>query len=388
MKIAIEAQRVFRKKKHGMDIVALELIRHLQEIDNQNEYFILVRPDEDNTVLTETSNFRIIEIAGGIYPIWEQYYLPKAIRKIKPDILHCTSNTAPLTTTVPLVLTLHDILYMKKIDFTKGTWYQRFGNLYRRYIIPRIIHKCAKIVTVSDFEKQEIDKLFSLPFDRVNVVYNSYNPDFRPITASQELIFYKEKYNLPNRFILYLGNTHPNKNLRNVLKALNHLQNENEEHIPLVMPDVEKHFLYKILHEIGNPDLAGLIHLTGYIPNDELRYTYSLAEIFLYPSFYESFGIPILEAMACGTPVITSNGAAMPEIANDAALIVNPSKPIEIMLAIKRLLSDQNLHSYYKEAGLRRASHFTWNSTAHKMINIYEDIVTDSKPLKNKNQLA
>src|SRR5690242_18812242 len=148
MKIAIEAQRLFRKRKHGMDIVALELIRHLQQLDHDNEYFILVKADEDNRALTETANFHIIELPRAPYPIWEQYHLPRAISKIRPDIVHCTSNTAPLKLQVPLVLTLHDILYIQRSYFAKGTLYQRLGNIYRRFVVPKVVHRCEKIITV------------------------------------------------------------------------------------------------------------------------------------------------------------------------------------------------------------------------------------------------
>ena len=113
MKIGIEAQRIFRKKKHGMDMVALELIKNLQIIDHKNEYFIFVKPDEDSSVLKETPNFRIIELSGGSYPTWEQIALPKAVKKYGCDVLHCTSNTGPFFTNIPLITILHDIIYME-----------------------------------------------------------------------------------------------------------------------------------------------------------------------------------------------------------------------------------------------------------------------------------
>jgi len=372
MKIAIEAQRVFRKKKHGMDIVALELIRHLQLIDKVNEYFILVRPDHDSSVLAKTDNFHIIEIPGRPYPVWEQYYLPKIIKKIKPDIIHCTSNTAPINAGVPTILTLHDILFMQKIDLLKGTLYQRLGNMYRKWIVPKIIYKSKKIITVSNYEKGEIQRFFSLPFDGVKVIYNSYNPNFKQIADKAILTPCKQKYNLPNQFVLYLGNTHPNKNLRNVLKAFHSLRDKHHISISLVMPDIKQEYLDRILREQGTPHLKDAIILTGYVPNDELKYIFNLATIFLYPSFYESFGIPMIEAMACGIPVIASSRAAMPEISGDSTLMINPDSPDEIANAIKRILSDSQLYAQLKDAGLRRASFFSWSKTASEMVKIYE----------------
>lgn len=374
MKIAIEAQRIFRKKKHGMDIVALELIRHLQQIDRVNEYFIFVKQDEDNKVIEETDNFHIIEMPAVPYPVWEQHYLPRAIAKLAPDILHCTSNTAPVKVNVPVVLTLHDILYMDKIDLTKGSWYQRLGNLYRRWIVSRIIHQCEKIVTVSGFEKEQIDQHFSLPAGRVKTVYNALSTSFRQISDPAGVEGYRKKYHLPEQYVLYLGNTHPNKNMRNVLKAMSLLHHQHKNPLPLVMPDTDKKFLDKILQEINDPGLEAHIHLTGYIPNHELVYVYNMASLFLYPSFYESFGIPMLEAMACGIPVIASDRTGMPEVAGGAASLINPEDAAEIASAMQRLLTDDDLYAQYKNAGLRRAASFNWSTTAQQMLEVYEEV--------------
>jgi len=377
MKIAIEAQRLFRAKKHGMDIVVLELIKHLQKIDFENEYFILVKPDIDNKILQETDNFHIIEIPGGPYPIWEQYYLPRVLKKLAPDILHCTSNTAPIFSKVPLVLTLHDILYMESIDFTKGTWYQRLGNLYRKLVVPQIISNCRKIITVSYFEKEEIDKYFSLDVDRVEVIYNAQNDSFKPIAEKVELQYFREKFNLPPQFILYLGNTHPNKNIYNVIEAIRLLNQECNTNTILVMPDVNREFLNAVLRDIGHPELAEVIHLTGYIENKYLKYIYNLASVFLYPSYYESFGIPILEAMSCGTPVITSNTTGMAEVCDTAAITVDPKNPDMIKAAIKQLLFNSQAHTDYREAGLRRASLFSWTQTAAKVLDLYQQVCVE-----------
>lgn len=151
MKIAIEAQRIFRKEKHGMDYVALETIRELQKTDTQNEYFILVSPGDD-ICLQESANVHIVTVNWPSYLLWEQIGLPLALRKIKPDLLHCTSNTAPVYGNIPLVLTLHDIIFLEKKQGKNQSMYQRMGRFYRRIIVPRILAKCKKIITVSHFE--------------------------------------------------------------------------------------------------------------------------------------------------------------------------------------------------------------------------------------------
>ncbi len=180
MRIAIEAQRIFRKNKHGMDIVAVEIIRELQEKDKKNEYFVFVRPGED-ICLTSSENFHIIQLKYPLYPLWEQIALPRAIRKIKPDLLHCTANTAPLSLKVPLVLTLHDVIFMEEKFAGSKSLYQTLGRKYRRYCLPRILPKCKKIITVSYSEKQYIQERMKIIPEKLSVVYNACNGRFRTI---------------------------------------------------------------------------------------------------------------------------------------------------------------------------------------------------------------
>ncbi|GAC1484701.1 MAG: hypothetical protein NVS1B13_10390 [Flavisolibacter sp.] len=166
MRIGIEAQRIFRLKKHGLEVVVIELIRQLQKLDKQNEYVIFIRPDKDRDSIKETENFKLRLIPAFSYPEWEQIRLPIVAKKENINFLHCTSNTAPLRSPVPILLTLHDIIYIEKIDF-RGSSYQDFGNIYRRYVVKNVIGKTKIITTVSQWEKQSILERFRLPEDRV-----------------------------------------------------------------------------------------------------------------------------------------------------------------------------------------------------------------------------
>lgn len=390
MKIAIEAQRIFRKKKHGMDIVVLELIRHLQRIDLENEYYILVRKDEDSNVLSETSNFHILELPAVPYPIWEQYYLPKAVKKIAPDILHCTSNTGPLLWNigVPLILTLHDILFMQRLPFANGTWYQKFGNLYRRWLVPKIIPRCSGIITVSDFERNEILNYFSLKEDDVHVVYNAFNENYGDHTNPDQQDLYRKENGLPDRYLLYLGNTDPKKNIKNVLMAYSIFCRTNLHVIPLVMPDVSNFYVDLLLKKIKRPELRKYIHLPGYVSNDELRFFYQGASAFLYPSFYESFGIPLLESMACGIPVISSRRGAIPEVAGDAAFLVDPDSPDEIASAISSIVNYKSVFQKLQTRGLMRVKLFSWNNTAVRTLAVYQGIYQNNRAFPSKIRTA
>jgi glycosyltransferase involved in cell wall biosynthesis len=382
MKIGIEGQRLFRKKKHGMDIVALELIRNLQKIDRENEYFIFVKKDKDVSVLKETPNFKIITLDGGSYAVWEQFVLPKVAKKYGCQVLHCTSNTAPLNCEIPLVTTLHDIIYMErtysKILKGSATSYQKFGNIYRKLIIPRIVKKSEKVITVSHFEKNRIADFFGIKGDdRLTAVYNGVSTYFKPVLDLIELKRVKEKYRLPDHFFFFLGNTDPKKNTKGTLKAFSDFLKQKKSDFKLVMLDYDTIELEKLLDEIGDRQLINNIVLTGYIVNSDLPAIYSQSTIFLYPSLRESFGIPMLEAMACGVPVITSNTSSMPEIAGGAAHIVNPYQPEEISHAMHKIISKGKYRTSLIEKGLEQCKKFSWKIMAAEVLTVYKEIYND-----------
>jgi glycosyltransferase involved in cell wall biosynthesis len=381
MKIGIEGQRLFRKKKHGMDMVALELIRNLQEIDKENEYFIFVKPDQDNQVLKETPNFKIVPLEGGSYPMWEQIALPKAAGEAGCQILHCTSNTAPLNCKIPLVVTLHDIIYMEsnylRILTGSATPYQKFGNVYRKLVVPRVVKMSCKIITVSHFEKNRIAEFFGMKGDnRLTAVYNGVSEHFKPVTDESELKRVKDKYRLPEHFFFFLGNTDPKKNTKGTLKAFSDFLKQTGTDYKLVMLDYDRSELEKLLDEIGNKQLIDRIVLTGYVINTDLPAIYCQSKVFLYPSLRESFGIPMLEAMACGVPVITSKTSSMPEVAGNAALIIDPFKPEEITEALVKLVKDEDLRVRLIAEGLIQAARFSWKAMAQSVLEIYREIGT------------
>jgi glycosyltransferase involved in cell wall biosynthesis len=380
MRIGIEGQRLFRVKKHGMDMVALELVNNLQKIDKENEYVVFVKPDEDSSVLKETSNFKIVELEGGIYPLWEQIALPKAAKAHGCDILHCTSNTAPIFSDIPIITTLHDIIYLEKsylqILKSTATAYQKFGNIYRKLIVPKVMKKSKVVITVSDFEKNRISEYFGLGHsEKLVSVYNGVGNHFKVVSDNDELHRVKEKYNLPDKFFFFLGNTDPKKNTKGTLKAFSDfLKNSGSDH-KLVMLDYDLSELKKLLEEINDPELINKIILTGYVKNTDLPAIYSACEIFLYPSLRESFGIPILEAMSCGVPVITSNTSSMPEISGDAGYLVNPFKPEEITDGIIKILNNKTFKEDLIKKGLKQAEKFSWHAMAKQVLDLYKGLM-------------
>ncbi len=371
MIIGIEAQRLFRRKKHGMEVVALEIIRQLQQIDQNNQFILFAKDDEDKNCISPTQNFSIATIPSKPYPIWEQLSLPKFAKKNNVDILHCTANTAPLFYKRPLIITIHDVIYLESFDFS-GSPYQNFGNLYRRFIVPRVAKKAAKIITVSEYAKTIIVARLKLPSDKVDVVHNGVNSMFRHITDEAEKNAFRIKYNLPEKFLLHFGNTAPRKNTIGVLKAHQLYTTSVSDPLPLVITSCTADHINGLLKEINATELMKHIHIVDYLSSAELPYLYNVAEVFLYPSLNEGFGMPVIEAMACGTPVITSTTSSLPEVAGNAACLVDPQKPDEIFNAIQRLLTDNDFYISKQRDGFKNALRFSWKNAAEKTLSIYK----------------
>ncbi|MGZ3990518.1 MAG: glycosyltransferase family 4 protein [Flavisolibacter sp.] len=373
MRIGIEAQRIFRPKKHGMDVVAIELVKSLQEIDHRNEYIVFSRNGVKDDTIRASSNFQIAQFPALTYADWEQVKLPLAARKKKLDLLHCTANTAPLFSGIPLVLTLHDIIYLENIDF-KGTSYQNLGNLYRRWLVPRIVKKARMVLTVSSFERDNILEKLQLPEEKVQVLYNGVSSRFNHLYDPQEVEAFRRRYGLPGQYIMFLGNTAPKKNTPNVIRAFAAYCQSHPDPLKLVLLDYKKELVEKLLEELKQPALMDHFVFPGYVPHQEIPLMYNAATLFLYPSLRESFGLPLLEAMACGVPVITSNTSSMPEIAGDAALLVDPFDVKELTGALQRLAGNEELQQQLREKGLERARQFTWKASAEKLLSIYESL--------------
>jgi glycosyltransferase involved in cell wall biosynthesis len=370
MRIGIEAQRIFRKNKHGMDYVVLEEIKELQKSDNRNEYFVFVAPGEDHC-LHDSKNVHIIEIGSNFYPLWEQFSLPRAVNQLNLDMLHCTSNTAPILCKIPMILTLHDIIFLEPRDKSNKSLYQNMGWLYRRFVVPRILKKCKRIITVSEFEYNNIISKLHIPEEKMVMIYNGYNEWFKPV-EDIELIY--QQYIEEPGYFFFLGNTDPKKNTERTLIAYSHYLEKSNVKRKLLMADLDRSFLDDIIERNHIENIKDYMVIPGYIKNADLPYVYNNAFAFLYTSLRESFGIPLLEAMACGTPVITSNTSSMPEIGGSEALMVNPQNADEITEKMLLLEEDNIIYQKQKEIGIRRAQQFSWKYTAEQLLTVYEDV--------------
>ncbi|GAB3342700.1 glycosyltransferase family 1 protein [Marivirga atlantica] len=381
LNIGIEAQRIFRKKRYGMDIVAIETIKALQQIDTVNQYYIFSRVGEksvEDIFPDLNDNFHFVLFGSGDYVTWEQFLLPKKIQDYDLDLLHCTANTAPLKLKVPLYLLLHDIIYLEKLYFNKGSWYQRLGNLYRSVIVPKIVPRAKRIGTVSNYERQKIIAEFNLDEEIIQTYHNAYSDHFRLISKDdKKLLAVKKEHKLPEDFLLLFFNEDPRKNFVKAIEAYISLRRAGLT-IPLCILNASTS---RVKHFFDRNNAAQYwqdVICISYLDNSELVYFYNLAKVFLFISTRESFGIPVLEAMASGTPVITSNSSSLPEVAGDAALKVDPDNVEEIAEALELLLTNQDKHLTLTKAGFERVKQFSWQATAQKWLNTYKAIARET----------
>ena len=372
MKIGIEAQRIFRKNKHGMDYVVLQEIKELQQMDLANEYYVFVKPGEDHCV-ESSKNVHIIELNCPTYPLWEQWALPRAAKKYGVEILHCTSNTAPIWCNIPLVLTLHDVIFLepRNRQNQKLSRYQDMGRTYRRLVVPRIIKNCKKIITVSNYEKINILNHFNIEASNLTMLYNSYDEAFciqknweRDIT----------NYIDNSGYFLILGNTDYRKNTDRMIVAYANYLKRSKIKRQLLITSLTKDYINQILSDNGINNIREQIVLTDYLPFADLPSIYYHAFCFLFASLREGFGIPILESMACGTPVITSNTSSMPEVAGQDAILVNPEDCEEITNMMLRLETDIAFYEQQKKTGLERAKLFSWRKTTENLLKLYHEV--------------
>ncbi len=381
MKIGIEARKLYSHDKHGMDVVALELVRHIPLIDTENEYIVFTQPGYDRVKLPKVSNLRIVVLPLAPVPIWEQVILPLAVAKFGCDMLHCTGNTAPIFVNVPVVLTLHDILYLENNRAIRNasTLYQKIRNHYCKYVVPKVVRKTSKIITVSKYQERVIRMHLNVGENSIQTIYNGVSDHFHQTCDTVKAQNIKEKYQLPTEFILFIGSKDPKKNSARVLLAYKQFLEITNLKTPLVIADISEKKLTKLLIAAKAEHIRPHIISTGYVPNADISVLYSLASVFLYPSMKESFGIPILEAMASGTPVITSNTSAMPEIAENAAFIVDPFDSLSIAKAMGQILEHDILRDNLIKKGMLQAQKFSFKHMAEEVLQVYKDVLKTSK---------
>lgn len=361
----------------GVEYYSLGLINGLIGIDKKNEYFIYTnRPDLIREYVHQANNLTIFEIkylkTRMARIIWEHTQLPHLARKHGIDVLHCPSYIVPLSNTqIPYVVTIHDTI---AIDHPK--WCKPTNALYYNLFMNKTTKKASNIISVSERTAEDIKRNFDLPWFKIHIVHSGIDKIFNTTKDISRLNYIKERYHLPERYILYVGNIEPKKNLSAIVSLQKNLRQEGLPH-KLVITGNRAWGTRKELAEISKEVKSNNIVCTGYVKRNELPCIYQMADIFVFPSLYEGFGFPPLEAMACGTPVISTPKGILNEAVAKAALITEPVNIKQLTQDAISMITNSNLRKKHIDMGLDVSSCFDWEKTAKNTLHIYEKTVEE-----------
>lgn len=359
--------------KRGVGNYVVHLIRALQEVDKENRYHIFVGQDTKHLFEIWASNFRVVTLPIGhdprwlmrpVYYFWQNSLISVYLKQNQIDLLHLPNLLPLLIRFVPTVVTIPD---MAEYKVTK---YSRFRQLYRRSISHLVVRNADRIITISHSAKQDISTVTGAPLAKIDVTYlASAIPGATTIDSSKPDVL--TKYHLKREYILYVGSALPHKNLKRVLEAFMLLKSRYKIPHQLVLVGNRDTNAALLMEEAEQMKVDGHIVLAGYVPDDDLPALYQNAGLFVFPSLHEGFGLPILEAMTCGTPVVTSNVSSLPEVAGDAAILVDPMDVKAIADGMWAILRDKDRRQAMVAKGRMQAAKFSWEVCARQTLESY-----------------
>ncbi len=374
VRIAIDIRRI---NEFGVGTYTRNAIRTLARLDHENEYFLIGIPGKLPGTEPLPSNFAVIPAQPNEFSLSSYFELHRMLKLNGCDLLHVPHLFwKPQGIPCPYVVTVHDLfdhLYRVNSHSTLKR------NLHFQFT-KRVLHHAARIFAVSNFSKKDTERLFQVPSEKIEVIYNAIDERFRLGHASDaEREFIAERYQVNYPFLLYAGRISPHKNVVRIIEAFSALKTElakeNQfEDLKLIIigDEVSKH--PDLRRAVVKGRVQNDVRFLGFVPIEVLRIFYDQAKIFVFPSLYEGFGLPPLEAMAHGTPVVTSNTSSIPEVVGNAAVMVNPENVFEIMKALHRVLLDQSVRDKLKARGLEQCEKFSWEASVRRMLEVYGEV--------------
>ena len=364
----------------GVATYLRNVVRTIGRIDQTNEYFLIGNVEKLHDQFGDLPpNFTPIAFESG--DVTPRIYLDfrRTVKHIGCDLIHVPHTFwRPLPVSCPYVMTVHDLLdYMYRAKARTG-----MGRIMHFYLTRQVMHRAARLLAVSNFTKQDLQRFFQISAPKIEVVYNALDEKFSlGHTTPEERETIVERYQVNTPFILYAGRISPHKNVARIIEAFSALKTElaRDGRFPdlkliIIGDEVSKH--PDLRRAVIRSGMQNDVRFLGFVPIEVLRIFYDAAKVFIFPSLYEGFGLPPLEAMAHGTPVVTSNGSALPEVVGNAALLVNPENIFEISRALYRSLTDTELRDHMKQAGKLQAQRFSWDTSVRKLISVYEEVAS------------
>ena len=374
------------RKKAGVGIYAKNLVHHILSSNSDIRLYLLVQDDDPDFDYSERSQVTVIIVPARIFRfvplrlLLEQLFIPFLVVKHKISIVHSLHYSFPLLHPgAKQVVTFHDMT-----SFTMREVHVPLKALYYRFFIRAAIRLADKLIFVSHSAQQDCAAMFHLRKQTGTVIHLGKADTFTPSLASRAAV--RHKYNLPPIFLLYIGTIEPRKNLVRLVSAFASISNLQKDCV-LVIAGMKGWMYEDLFKKVRDLNIESRVIFTGFVSEEDKLDLIQAATVFVYPSLYEGFGIPVLEAMACGIPTITSNISSLPEIAGNAALLVDPTREDEIAAALNRLLSSPDLRRDLSKKSILQAALFTWDKTATLTMNTYRSLVPTSNIISPTNQL-
>lgn len=359
----------------GVHQYIYHLLRHLGPADDGLRYTVLLGegalpPDVALTPLQS----RWPTSRAAVRVLWEQLVQPWALRWIGAHLVHGPAFVGPVFAPCPTVVTIHDLSFIRFPGLFRPA-----NRLYLTVMTRLSARRARRLIAVSAHTAAETTRLLGVPPERIDVIHHGVDPAFRPLPADQVAAF-RQRQGLPERFVFFVGTLEPRKNLARLVEAFAHIR---DGRVRLVLAGGKGWLYDELFATVETLGLSEEVIFPGYVMNDDLPLWYNAATALAYPSLYEGFGMQVLEAQACGTPVLTSNVSSLPEAAGDAALMVHPRDVQALAAGLNRLLADESLRHQLRAAGLAHARQFTWSRTARETARVYCQALAEGPGLSN-----
>lgn len=371
MRVGLDAHTLGRRQT-GNETYMRELLGGLTAIGDPDVEYVCYHTSPDGSALSGAA-WQSLAGRGRIRRVWPGAPLvrvpvgfPLALYRDRVDVAHFQYVSPPVAP-CPIVLMVHDISFESNPEFLPWLQAERL-----RWLVPRSIRRAAHTVTVSHFTRQQMLERYGLHPDRVTVTHEAAGPAFKRVADPVALRVALDGLDIPERYILAVGNLQPRKNLRTLLEAYASLVARDRIEQTLVLVGQVHYKGNAVLDHIERLGLRDRVRWTGYVPEPVLVALYNLADLFVFPTLYEGFGLPVLEAMACGAPVVSTNVTSIPEVSGDAAVLVDPRSVSEFTSAIERVVTDSATRDRLRERGFQQAARFSWAKLARQTLEVYK----------------
>ena len=367
MRIAIDARKFH---DFGIGTYIRNLLKHLASSDHDTEYVVLCRPQDTELVRQLGPNFKAVAEQSKPYSIREQIALPVRLLTARVDLFHAPHYVLPPLVPCRSIVTIHDCIHLMFPQYLPN----RMAYVYARASLAAAATRAARILTVSETSKSDILRYCNVPADRIIVIPNAIDDRLATPPRDEDIQRVRERYQLDGPFVLYVGNIKPHKNLERLIDAFHLVRREGFERLKLLIIGDQISRFPRLRRAVDRYKLHKHVRFLGFVGDDTLAALYRLATVFVFPSLYEGFGLPPLEAMASGTPVVTSNVSSLPEVVGDAAVLVDPYSAKSIAEGIQRVLVDPALRETLRLRGLERAKAFSWEASVRRTLDVYREV--------------